>query len=122
MLMNSVTFDGRPPIESYGGGGFRIGGAVWTGAVLIMPDRIAPWPAATPLSPACFGEIVADAGAVDILLVGVGPEIAPLPRAVREALDAAGLGYDAMATPAACRTFNVLLAEERRVAAALLPV
>ena len=122
MRMNDVVFEGRPAIDGYGGGGFRIGGAVWRGAVLILPDRIAPWRCATPLTAACFAEVVATSRAVDILLVGTGPEIAFLPHAAREALDAAGVACDAMGTPAACRTFNVLLAEERRVAAALLPV
>jgi len=52
----------------------------------------------------------------------MGPAIAPLPRPFREALEEAGIGVEPMSSPAACRTYNVLLGEGRRIAAALLPV
>jgi uncharacterized protein len=56
------------------------------------------------------------------VILGTGAEIALPPRALREAIEAAGMGIEPMASPAACRTFNVLLAEGRRVALAALPV
>jgi len=62
------------------------------------------------------------AGRVDVLFVGMGDAIAPLSGALRAALEACGIGVEVMATPSACRTYNVLLAEGRRIAAALLPV
>ncbi|HLY56713.1 MAG TPA: Mth938-like domain-containing protein, partial [Stellaceae bacterium] len=65
---------------------------------------------------------VAERGAVAILLVGTGKAMQPFPRPVRQALRDAGITVDAMDTGAACRTYGVLLAEERRVAAALLPL
>ena len=64
----------------------------------------------------------AAAGAVDVLFVGTGRQIAHLPEPFRAALDSAGVGAEVMDSPAAARTYNVLLAEARRVAAALLPV
>jgi len=101
---------------------FRIGGYLHAGGLLILPGRVAQWTPAWPLTEACFAEVLAAADGIDVLLVGMGADIAPLPRAVRAAIEAAGPGVDAMATPAACGAFNVLLAEERRVAAALLAV
>ncbi|MEL6220164.1 MAG: Mth938-like domain-containing protein, partial [Pseudomonadota bacterium] len=48
--------------------------------------------------------------------------IAPLPADVRQAIEAAGIGVEVMSTPSACRTYNVLLSEGRRVACALTAV
>ena len=62
------------------------------------------------------------AGQVDVVFVGTGAEIAHLPGALRDKLEEAGLGVETMASPAACRTYNVLLSEGRRIALALLPV
>lgn len=124
MRMNEIVFEDRPPIDGYGEGGFRIGGLVHRGSVLLLPRRMDAW------APASVGEIDAEACApilaaaaeMDVLLVGMGAEIAPLPREVRAPLEAAGIGVEIMATGPACRTFNVLLAEDRRVAAALIAV
>ncbi|MFN3614227.1 MAG: Mth938-like domain-containing protein [Rubrimonas sp.] len=122
MKLNEVRFAGRPPIDGYGAGGFRIGGFAHAGGLLLLPERIGQWTPSDPMTPDCFADAIAAASRIDVLLVGMGATIAPLPAAVRAALDAAGIGYDVMATPAACRTFNVLLAEDRRVAAVLKPV
>jgi uncharacterized protein len=114
---------GRPYIERYGPGGFRIGGATFTGSVLILPDAARIWPVtamaavtAESLTPAT------EQGGVEILLLGCGQRIQPVPRRLREALRLAGIVIDAMDTGAACRTYNVLVSEQRRVAAALLPM
>jgi len=122
MRLNEVTFSGRPPIDGYGPGVFSIGGYAHKGGLLILPSRIGQWTPAAPPTTACFADVIAAAGEIDILLVGMGADIRPLPRDARDALEAAGIGVDAMATAAACRTFNVLLAEDRRVAAALIAV
>ena len=66
--------------------------------------------------------LLALAGRVDVLFVGTGSQIAHLPPALRTPLEAAGIGVEMMDSPAACRTYNVLLSEGRRIAAALLPV
>jgi uncharacterized protein len=66
--------------------------------------------------------LLAVAAQVDVLFVGTGAEIAHIPRDLRERLEAAGIGVEVMASPAACRTYNVLLSEGRRVGLALLPV
>ena len=61
-------------------------------------------------------------GEVDVLFVGTGRETAHLPKDLRHRLEAAGIGVEVMASPSACRTYNVLLSEGRRVALAVLPV
>lgn len=121
MQTREVVFDGRMPIDGYGSGGFRIAGRVHAGAVLILPgEEPAPWEAAPDLA-----ALVARAEGFDVLLVGTGREMRSLGPdfdARRASMEAAGTGVELMGTPSACRTFNVLLAEGRRVAAALLPV
>lgn len=122
MKMSEVRFAAGTPIDGYGPGLFRIGGYQHIGGLLILPRRVAQWTPQWPLTVDCVAEIIAAAGEIDVVLIGMGADIAPLPRDVRTAIEGAGPGVDAMATPAACGAFNVLLAEERRVAAALLPV
>jgi uncharacterized protein len=116
-----VNFEGiGAPVDGYAPGGFRIAGAVWRGPVAILPAGAAAWAGLPDLAP-----FLARADAIDILLVGMGAAIS-LPDATfsrqRAVLEAAGIGVEIMATPPACRTYNVLLAEGRRVAAALMPI
>lgn len=119
MPLTEIDFSGTAqPIDGYAPGAFRIGGRVLHGAVLVTPTGAGPWagmedPAALP---------AALAGQVDVLFVGTGAAMAPLPPAFRTALEEAGIGVEPMATPAACRTYNICLSEGRRIAAALIPV
>ena len=122
MLMSETEFPEGSPISGYVPGGFGVGGQLHHGGLLILPGQFGLWAPATPIEPADLDMVLKAAAAIDVLLVGLGAETGVLPPPVRAALDAAGLGYDVMATPPACRTYNVLLAENRRVAAALLPV
>lgn len=117
MRMTEVQFDDSKPVDSYGPGFFRVGGKVLNGAVLLLPSGVSPWGGYEDAA-----ALVAVAGEVDVLLLGTGAEIAHPPPALRRAVEAAGLGLEVMASPAACRTYNVLLAEGRRVGAAMLPV
>jgi uncharacterized protein len=113
----------RQVIESYGRTGFRVSGVAHEGAVLVFPEATQPWAGAADiarLTRDSFAAVLAH-GEVEILLVGCGPRMALFPAAVRAALREAGIVVDTMDTGAACRTYNVLLAEDRRVAAALLP-
>lgn len=117
MRLTEISYGTAQPIEGYGPGFFRLGTHLLRGACLITPWDAGPWgglqDTAAPL---------ALAGRIDVLLLGMGPAIAPLPRPFREALEEAGIGVEPMSSPAACRTYNVLLGEGRRIAAALLPV
>ena len=117
MKLSEVQFGALVPVDGYGPGFFRVGGAVLHGPVLVRPEGGSTWGGLEDAA-----ALLALAGAVDVIFCGMGAEIAPLPRALREALEAAGLGAEIMATPAACRTYNVCLAEGRRVAADLLPL
>jgi len=117
-------FPGREPIDAYGNGGFRFAGMSHRGAILCLPSGIHAWRAKSPadLEVRTFAPVLAEADEIEILLVGSGATLAPLPEALRRRLREAGISADAMSTGAAVRTFNVLLAERRAVAAALLAV
>ncbi len=117
MRLTEVTFDNAVPVDGYGPGFFRIGGAVREGAVLLLPNSVSLWGGFDDAAP-----LIEAADAIDVLFIGTGPEIAHIPDTLRSALDSAGIGVELMATPTACRTYNVLLGEGRRVGAALLPV
>jgi uncharacterized protein len=113
---------GRQPIERYGPGGFRIGGTIYRGPLLVFPDRTMIWSATSiaAVTPESLRPVI-EHGAIQILLIGLGRRFDQLPSALRSALRRAGIAVEAMDTGAACRTYNVLLAEDRQVAAALLP-
>lgn len=112
----------RPIIESYGPGRFRVSGIAYTGSILVLPAGPVPWPVAlvTDIAPESLAAVTAPGAEVDILLLGCGARPVPIARALRHALKSAGVSLDAMDTGAACRTYNVLAAENRRVAAALI--
>ena len=117
MRINEITFTDARPIDGYGPGFFRIGGERVDGPVLVLPNGVKPWSGFDDTGHAL--DLVAE---IDVLFVGTGAEIAHVPAGFRDALEAAGLGVEAMASPSACRTYNILLSEGRRVGAALLPV
>ena len=58
----------------------------------------------------------------DVIFIGMGKEISPLPKVIINKLEEAGVPYELMNSPSACRTYNVLLSEDRRVGLAVLPV
>lgn len=119
MKMREITYPAQPPIDGYGPGGFRIGGTWHAGSVLLGPGGVAPVRMPLVADGPAAAAVIDLAGTVDVVLVGQGAEIAPLAPGLREAFDAAGIGVEIMATPSACRTYNVLLAEDRRVAVVL---
>lgn len=117
---------GRQIIESYGSGGFKVSGKSYAGAIVVFPDRTIEWNV-TAISAMTDESLsgVADAGRagrVDILLIGCGARMAPIPSTIRRSLRTDGVVVEAMDTGAACRTYNVLMSEGRRVAAALIAV
>ena len=115
---------GLQVIQGYGAGGFRVSDREWRGAVLVLPDRTLCWAATAlaELTPESFAPVQEADPPVELLIIGTGPRMALLPGDLRRALKALGLAIETMDTGAACRTYNVLLSEERRVAAALLPL
>ncbi|MFC3693671.1 Mth938-like domain-containing protein [Chenggangzhangella methanolivorans] len=115
---------GRHLIDAYGSGGFRLADLGHRGSLLGLPSGMWAWPYARPaeLDEAAFARVFAEADEIDTLLIGMGADIAGLKPALREAFRAAGIVAEPMATGAAARTWNILVGERRRVAAALLAV
>ena len=117
MRLNEIRYTDSKPVDGYGPGFFRIAGQVVRGPVVVLPTGVAPWAGYEDTA-----GLIAAAGGLDVLFVGTGAEIAHIPAAFRAALEASGIGVESMSSPAACRTYNVLLSEGRRVGLALIPV
>jgi len=116
--------DGKPLIDGYGDGGFRVGGVRYDGGVIIDGLAAHAWsvPEFQALSIENLNAITERQAEMDILLLGTGPRLLMPPKPLKLALKDHNIGLEVMDTGAACRTFNVLLTEERRVAAVLFPV
>lgn len=118
------TFDRPPAIEGYGAGGFRVDGTLHKGSLIVLPTRVVTWDVTdfaqideASLPSALFGD-----ANVGLLLLGCGARMEMVSRALREAIRAAGTVIEPMDTGAAVRTYNILLGENRQVAAALVAV
>jgi uncharacterized protein len=124
IVIREAHFPGRPPIDAYGNGGFRFAGMSHRGSILCLPSGVYGWEPADEqvLAAGDFAKLLAEADAVEILLVGTGADLKPLPSQLRAVLKESRISADPMATGAAVRTYNVLLAEDRAVAAALIAV
>ena len=123
--IRDAHFPGRAPIDAYGKGGFRFAEMSHRGSILALPSGIHGWEVTRfeDIGLESLARVTADAEAIEVLLVGCGPDLRVLPKPLRAELrDAHGIVAEPMATGAAVRTFNVLLAEERAVAAALIAV
>lgn len=124
MIIREAHFPGRAPLDAYGNGGFRFAGMSHRGSLLCLPSGIYGWEPTDPsgLAAGDFDKLLAEADGIEILIVGMGLELRRIPEPLREAFRAARISADPMSTGAAVRTYNVLLAEERAVAAALIAV
>ncbi|MFC6444843.1 Mth938-like domain-containing protein [Shinella zoogloeoides] len=122
--IREAHFPGRAPIDAYGNGGFRFADMSHRGSILCLPSGIHGWDKAgeTPLTLADLTRVLDEAGEIEVLLVGTGKEICPLSPEIKAALRERNIRSDPMSTGAAVRTFNVMLAESRAVAAALIAV
>ncbi|PIE13953.1 MAG: hypothetical protein CSA70_03910 [Rhodobacterales bacterium] len=117
MEFHEVEYGEAVPVEGYGPGFFRLRGEVIRGAMIVTATGARGWSGYDDAAP-----LLALAGDIDVLFVGTGAEIAHLPKGLRSALEEVGIGVEVMNSPSACRTYNVLVAEGRRVALAVLPV
>jgi uncharacterized protein len=111
-------------IDAYGDGGFRFGGMSHRGSLLCFPDGIWAWPVAQvrDLAPDLLQPAFDRADKLDFFLLGSGREPFALPARLRARFQEVGLMVDPMPTGAAVRTWNILLAEGRRVGAGLIAV
>lgn len=122
--IREAHFPGRAPIDAYGNGGFRFADMSHRGSILCLPSGIHGWNPVTPpvLSRGDLELVLEQASDIEILLVGTGMDLRRIPEEVRAVLRAHRISSDPMSTGAAVRTYNVLLAEDRAVAAALIAV
>ncbi len=124
MDLTPLVPQGRQMIDRYGGGRFTVSGRVFEGSIIVFPERTMSWAVAS------VGEVTAESLApllqererLEVVLLGCGARLTQIPLGLRQALRQSGLAVELMDTGAACRTYNVLAAEERRVVAALIAV
>ena len=112
------------PIEAYGNGGFAFAEMSHRGSLLCLPDAIWAWPVTRPeqIDMASLRRVFAVADGIDTLIIGTGTEVWLPPSELRDALRAVKVVLDAMQTGPAIRTYNIMMGERRRVAAALIAV
>ena len=122
--IRDAHFPGRAPIDAYGNGGFRFADMSHRGSILCLPSGIHGWDMqeGDALTVASLEQVLAEASGIEVLLVGLGANLRPIPAEVKAALKARGISSDPMSTGAAVRTLNIMLAESRAVAAALVAV
>jgi uncharacterized protein len=119
--IRQAHFPGRAPIDSYGNGGFRFAEMSHRGSLLMLPSGIYGWDMVEgdPFTPENFQRVFEEAADIEVILVGTGKDIRPLPAALKTKFKEHGISSDPMSTGAAIRTYNIMLAEGRAVAAAL---
>ena len=112
------------PIEAYGNGGFAFAEMSHRGSLLCLPDAMWAWPVTKPedIDEGSLALVFAAANTIDTLIVGTGTDVWVPPRSLREALRAKSIVLDPMQTGPAISTYNVMIGERRRVAAALIAV
>ena len=112
------------PIEAYGKGGFAFAEMSHRGSLLCLPDAIWAWPVvrSEEIDQASLARVFAAARSIDTLIIGTGTDVWLPPQALRAALRAVGVVLDPMPTGPAIRTYNIMIGERRRVAAALIAV
>jgi uncharacterized protein len=112
------------PIEAYGKGGFVFAGMSHRGSLLCLPEAIWAWPVTTPgeIDKYSLQRVFAAANGIDTLILGTGTDVWLPPRDLRDALRGLRVTLDAMQTGPAIRTYNIMIGERRRVAAALIAV
>jgi uncharacterized protein len=110
------------PIDAYGDGGFRFAGLSHRGSLMCLPDGIWAWPVADPqaVTPETLAMVLDLAARIDLFILGTGCDPWMAPPTLRECFREHALKWEAMPTSAAIRTYNVLITEGRRVAAALI--
>lgn len=116
----SARFPRQAPIDAYGNGGFRFAGMSHRGSILCLPSGIHAWEPAHPLDVASLAPALAEKDRLGLLILGTGRRQERPAAELRHAFAQAGVSLEAMDTGAACRTYNVLLAEGRPVGAALV--
>ena len=112
------------PIDAYGKGGFAFAGMSHRGSLLCLPDAVWAWPVTRPdeIDRYSLERVFAAANSIDTLIIGTGTDVWLPPPEFRAALRAVRVVLDAMQTGPAIHTYNIMMGERRRVAAALIAV
>ena len=117
MQLSEITFATGRPVDGYGPNFFRVAGKVFEGKLASLPNSCGPWAGFEDPSP--FVDVAKD---LDVVFVGTGAQIGHIPLNFRASLEGVGIGVEIMNSPTACRTYNILLSEGRRIGLALIPV
>jgi uncharacterized protein len=120
----SAFYPARAPIDAYGNGGFRFAGMSHQGSLLVLPSGMYRWDVSdlASLKPENFDSLFAESEDIDFLLLGTGLTMNRPPKLIVEMFAKKNLPLDFMSTGSAVRTYGVLLAEKRKVAAAFIAV
>lgn len=126
MDVTPLVRKGQKIIQSYSGGSFKINGDLYEHAVIVSPDNVLEWDinevqSAAALQERHFADLISMSADFDVILLGSGAQIQFLTPDLKKSLRAKGINVEVMDTGAACRTYNVLMAEGRRVVSALMP-
>ncbi len=123
-MSGPAKYPEQAALSDYGDGGFRFAGMSHKGSLLLLPSGIYAWGITefTALKPKDFQPAFLESAKINFLLLGCGPQLIMPGTEIRKAFDVHDIALDAMDTGAAVRTYNVLLAEGRSVAAALIAV
>ncbi len=124
MELLQVGSDGRVYIETYGIEGFSVAGHLWTESILLLPHDVSAWSVngVSDLTLDCFDKVLSSSPRAEIFLLGCGTEGSMVSQSLMDGLKSRGLVLESMNTGAACRTYNLLVSENRRVAAGLMPI
>jgi len=117
MKLSEVKYPDGLPVDGYGPGFFRVAGQVHTGAMVVFDGQVEAWNGYEDTD-----WITRARGKIDVVLLGTGAEIRFPDKVFQGEVERAGLAIEPMVTASACRTYNVLLSEGRRVALAVFPV
>jgi len=119
-----ARYSGQPHIESYGNGGFRFTGGSHAGSILLLPAGIRAWnvQAFRADHSDCYAEIFSCPDKIDLFILGSGSSLVFPHPPVRDMFRDRGITLECMNTGAACRTYNILLSENRKIAAGLIAV
>ena len=122
MELQNIRFAGQRLIEAYGDDGFRLTDGRFEGSILILPHEVVAFNCAqsSTLSADLFAEVFSPNNDIEILLLGTGAKQHFPPAEIIKSFIENNIALEVMDTGAACRTFNVLVSEDRRVAAALM--
>jgi len=123
-MAEMTKYPEQVPISEYGNGGFRFAGISHQGSLLLLPGGIYAWNVIefSHLNNDDFHLVFDQAEKIDFLLLGCGPHLISPDADIRQAFDTHDIGLEFMNTGAAVRTYNVLLAEKRNIAAAVIAV